>query len=371
MDEMQRRSIPFSLNDSPDDDSGGSPIASTQSQIKVGKLDDLCRALKWLMILASQRISWSPVLIASELWQLLTHIGPQCEILKLLKLHPLDEFAEKNPRLAFKYLVRDYLALSFTVHERASCLLHHYRRMYSTLHESSLRTILQEGVTLYEMSNRAHYFALTMGLFDPNNDREGELSLHLSVDGKRVFCLSFTIVPGWVLKSEVAEILLISRLQGTPTCYPQIKLATKALHEVGPSALLLAALQGIADALGIAEIAAVNATNQSSYCEAFAASYQSAYDDFFTELAMTRTADGFFHTPAPIRHKPLTFIKQGHKLRTKEKRAFKQQIRIVCAEYFSMLADRSADFSSSELCLAAVPATAESRLRSKSLTALD
>ena len=371
MDEMQSRSIQFSLNDSPDDGSVGSPITSSQSQMKVGKLDELCRAFKWLVTLASQRSSWSAALIASELWQLLTHIGSQREILKLLKLHPLDEFAEKNPRLAFKYLVRDYLALSFTVHERASCLLHHYRRMYSTLPESSLRKILQEGVTLFEISNRAHCFALTMGLFDPNNDREGELSLHLSVDGKGVFCLSFTIVPGWVLKSEVAEILLISRLQGTRTCYPQIKLATKTFHEVGPAALLLAALQGIADAFRIAEIAAVNATNQSSYCEAFAASYQSAYDDFFTELAMTKTTDGFFHTPTPISDKPLTVIKQGHKLRTKDKRAFKHQIRIVCAEFFSRLADRSANLSSRELCLATVPATAESRVCPESFSALD
>jgi hypothetical protein len=39
-----------------------------------------------------------------------------------------------------------------------------------------------------------------MGLPKRMSDMEGELSLDLRVDGKKVFDLSFTIVPGWVVK---------------------------------------------------------------------------------------------------------------------------------------------------------------------------
>ena len=120
------------------------------------------------------------------------------------------------------------------------------------------------------------------------------------VNGDIVYVLSFAIIPGRVVGANAAEVLLVTRLQGTPGCYAQIKLATKASHEVGPSALLLAALQGVADGFGVREIAAVDAEKQSSYCEGFAVCFKSAYDDFFSKLAMDKTASGFYLSPVPI-----------------------------------------------------------------------
>ena len=76
--------------------------------------------------------------------------------------------------------------------------------------------------------------------------------------------------PGWVVKSEAAEVLLITRLQGTRGCRPEIRLVRKAFHEFSPRKLLLAALQGIADAFGIGELEAVCATNQKFYRKEYA-----------------------------------------------------------------------------------------------------
>jgi len=176
-----------------------------------------------------------------------------------------------------------------------------------------------------------------MGLSRPSY-KEGELSLRLRVNGEIVFILSFTIVPGWVVKSQAAEILLISRLQGVKGAYPQISLATRTLHDVAPCALLFSALKGVADAFGISEIAAVSADRQSYYREDSAAAFQEAYDGFFAELGIPKSATGFFNIPVPLDAKPLSLIKHGHKLRTKAKRAFKQQIQLVCASFFEQLA---------------------------------
>lgn len=279
------------------------------------------------------------ILFAGVVWRGLTNFRTHLEILQLLKLPPFDEMFRNNPRFAFKYLTHDYLVRGFTVTQRATCFLHHYRRLRGVLPARLLRQTLHWDVTLHEFFEDSNRFALTLGLSRPF-DKEGELSINLKVRGDIVFTLSFTIVPGWVVKSGASEILLITRLQGTPGCYAPIKLATKASHQVGPSALLLAALQGIAVALGIREIAAVDAANQSSYSEDFAACFKSAYDDFFAELVMTKTADGFFSSSVPIQDKPLAVIKQGHKLRTKEKRAFKQQIESSCTDFFLRVADQ-------------------------------
>jgi hypothetical protein len=60
--------------------------------------------------------------------------------------------------------------------------------------------------------------------------------------------------------------------------------------------------------------------------EEFSSHYRSAYDDFFAELGATRNSAGFFVSPIPMPEKPVASIKQGHKLRTREKRAFKLQV---------------------------------------------
>ena len=114
-------------------------------------------------------------------------------------------------------------------------VFHHHRRMHAVLTECVLRQILQGGPTFYEVFNGGNCFALSIGLSRPPFDKEGELSLSLQVDGKKIFIMSFTIIPGWVVKSEEAEVLLITRLQGILGCRPQIKLVRKSLYEYSPS----------------------------------------------------------------------------------------------------------------------------------------
>jgi uncharacterized protein VirK/YbjX len=291
-----------------------------------------------LSIPAGQSGTWSLVLLGSVLWRGITHIRTYREVLRLLlRFPPYTEFLFSNPGFACKYLTHIYLVRGFTVAERAACFLHHYRRLHSALPDSLLRQILREDVEIHEITESANRFVLTMGKSRPGF-LEGELSLHLRVDGKIVYVLSFTIVPGWVVKSQAGEILLISRLQGVKGAYPPISYATKTLHDVAPGALLFAALQGIAGAFGIGEIAAVSGVMQSYYSEDYAAAFKEAYDDFFTELGISKSAAGFFRVPLPLQEKPLTFIKHGHKIRTREKRAFKQQIQLACAGFFEKFA---------------------------------
>ena len=291
-----------------------------------------------LSIPARQSGTWSLVLLGSVLWRGITHIRTHREVLRLLlRFPPYTEFVISNPSFAYKYLTHIYLVRGFTVAERAACFLYHYKRLHSALPDSLLRRTLREDVAIHEITEGTNRFVVTMGKSRPSF-LEGELSLHLRVDGEIVYILSFTIVPGWVIKSQAEEILLITRLQGVKGAYPPISYATKTLHEVAPNALLFAALQGIAHAFGIGKIAAVSGVRQSYYSEDDATAFKEAYDDFFTELGIPKSAAGFFRVPLPLQEKPLTFIKHGHKIRTREKRAFKQQIQLACAGFFEKFA---------------------------------
>jgi hypothetical protein len=261
-------------------------------------------------------------------------VGTHRKVLRfLLRFPTFTEFVFSNPSFAIKYLTPTYLAKGFSVAERVACFLHHYKRLHEAWPDSLLRRTLHEDVTIHEFPEGDHRFTLTMGLSRPY-DEEGELSLHLQVDGDIVFVLSFTIVPGWVVNSAAAEIVLISRIQGIKGAFSQISTATKTLHDVAPGALLLAALRGIAGTFGIGEIAAVCAARQSSYEKEAAASFAEAYDDFFAELGIEKNAAGFFRSALPLQEKPLALIKRGHKIRTRNKRTFKREIQLACASFF-------------------------------------
>jgi uncharacterized protein VirK/YbjX len=267
-------------------------------------------------------------------WRALTHIRQVREVLKFLFRIPLfSEMLRSNPKFGFKFLTDDYLARGFSISEAASCYLHHYRRLHSLLPDQLLRQILQEEVTLHAIRDGSGHFALALGLSRPY-DNEGELTLRLRVDGDIVYALSFTIVPGELAESKASEALLITRLQGIKGRYRQIGIATRALHQVAPDRLLLAALQGVADAFGVRAIVAVPAHRQTSYNDDAASAFRDAYDNLFSGLGFSRSATGFFSSAVPIDQKPLTSIKRGHRPRARKKRAFKHQIQLACARFF-------------------------------------
>jgi uncharacterized protein VirK/YbjX len=346
MSEIQSHSHLRFLNVSHNIDFRCSDVECEGSLVALRERSKCFEALRWLYLLVRQKGSWSPASNAIELWRFLINIGRYREIRRLLKLRPFDEIAQNNPGFAFKYVVPNYLARSFTVTERVSCFLHHYRRIHAAFSENALRRILRGDVVLHEISNSVNCFAITMGLPEPRGHLEGELSLDLRVDGKKVFNLSFTIVPGWVLKSEAAETLLISRIQGTKGSRAQIRLAQKAFHEFFLGKLLLSALQGVADALGICEVHAKCAATQASYEKRCPQILKSGYDDFFAQVGMVETAAGFYSSPIPIEGKPLASIKRRGRSRARKRREMRQQIQCACAAFLLGAADRAAHSTS-------------------------
>jgi uncharacterized protein len=284
--------------------------------------------------LARRKKTWTPALLAGVLWRAASNIGRHRRILELLKYPEFAELAHADSRFAFKYLADGYLARSFSVAQRAACFTHHYQTLHHILPRPFLMRILNRDVIIVSVREAETRYAVTFGL-SRSHDKEGELSLNFQVDGATVFIMSFSIVPGIVIQSPSADVLLITRIQGVKGCYKQISRATKALHDVAPGALLLATLQGVAQALGIPALACISGVDQNSYCPEFEASFETAYDQFFTQIGVEKNAAGFFVADIPLTEKPLMLVKQGHKLRTREKREFKREIRDQVSELLS------------------------------------
>ena len=288
--------------------------------------------LERLLLLARRQENWSPALIGCMAWRVLTNIRTQTEITRLLSHSPFVEAARAHPRLAFKHLAPRYLARNFTLRQRSACFLHHYRYLQSALPKSFLSSVLDRDVTIHTMA-ASPCIDLRLGL-SRQCDKEGELSLSLCLDNEVIYVLAFTIIPGWVVQSQIAQIALIARLQGTPQCQAQIKLAAKSLYETGANAILFSALEGILQALNIKGLAAVAGINQSSYSDAWAPQFKRAYDDFYTELGIMHSGTGFFLAATPLENKSLDGERHRHRQRNKVQREFKMQIRLACEQSF-------------------------------------
>lgn len=294
-----------------------------------------------LSVLVRQKKTWSPALLAGILWRAITNIDTHREVLKLLKRQPFAETVHKNPRFAFKYLAPHYIARCLTWEERSACFLYHHRRMHASLPDQILRQILLGDITVHQVVQDNVRYLFTVGLSRPC-DKEGELSLNLQIDDEIIFLVSFSIVPGWVVKSAAPEVLFLTRIQGTPGCFPKIKMASAALHDVNLNGLLFAALQGFATAFDINEIAASSARDQTSFSEDLAAIFERAYDEFYLDLGMSKSEHGIFFGAIPIEGKPLELVKKNHRSRTKDQRRFKQEIQSAVARFFSQIAVHNA-----------------------------
>ena len=284
--------------------------------------------------LALQKKTWTPTLLAGVLWRAVSNIGRHRRVAEVLKFPEYAELAQGDPRFALKYLTHGYLARSLSVADRAACFTHHYQAMRRLLPTTFLSKILRRDITLVQIQEGETSYTITFGR-SHTHDKEGELSLNLEVDGKMVFIMSFTIVPGKVVQSPFPEALFITRIQGVKGSYKEISRATKSLHDVAPGALLLSALQGMGEALGICSLACISGKDQNSYCEEWDRSFHTAYDHFFAELGVELNSAGFFVASIPIKEKPLLLVKQGHKLRTRDKREFKREISDKVSELMS------------------------------------
>jgi uncharacterized protein VirK/YbjX len=279
----------------------------------------------------------SPGRLGRILWRMAANLPRQFQALQVLRIPAIAGLVRVEPKFLFKYLDPNYLLPGIPVSTRTCCFVHHYRRLHAALSEGMLYRILHGEVTVFEMRTEDRLFAVTMGFSRPVVN-EGELSLLLNVDGVRVFILSFNIVPGWVVESQASEVLLIARLQGTIGAYAEISAAMKAMHNLGAGAALVAALQGVAAAFGVSEVAGVCASRQATYNEDREATLRRAYDGFFAEIGAIRNSAGFFIASLPLAEKPLAAVKSGNRLRVKKQRELKSRI---AAEVCELLVKRS------------------------------
>ncbi|MDE2401957.1 MAG: DUF535 family protein [Burkholderiales bacterium] len=234
------------------------------------------------------------------------------------------------PRVVNRYTL-PYLSMDFNRLERHQMLKGHYDFLNTALDASFFQRVLAGSMTLWQRELDARSFSIEVS--GPCLSREGDLTLVFKMDGRWLYRIAFSLIESALLKLETPpgspaskHLIYVGQVQGCPGDFDRIRQATGTCGDVAPVDMLIAALEGLADALGITIVAGVALENCLSYQKMLKINSTFSYTHFWEKHHGIRTERGHYILPVPLLEKPINLIKANHRKRTLLKRDFKQSI---------------------------------------------
>ena len=221
---------------------------------------------------------------------------------------------------------RDYLARGMDVRERLRCVLAHYGFEDAAFNGAYQQAVYGgAGIALWRHDD-GNAFTLTLAS-DARDDAVGELTIALTVDGALLHRLSWTWVDGAVFGVEPPIVPFVTRNQGR---WNESGAAFEAFERVfpnnSPSFFCFAALQGMAQLLGIDRALAVRAHAHVAHApnadEAQARAFENSYDGFWRILGGAEMDARSYLIPLPFYLKPLQDMPSKHRKRAAQRREY-------------------------------------------------
>ncbi|WP_161599603.1 DUF535 family protein [Hymenobacter nivis] len=245
------------------------------------------------------------------------HLPAHFKLNRLMNSPSLQALVKHQPRLGYKYL-GNYLANNLSRNARLGILYNHYDYLARQVQGSFFASLLT-GVPLWQ-DCRAEDGVMSIQLTFPSGiDFEGDLALTFAHNGVPLYNISFVVAPGRYVRSPKAQVLFVSRIQGTRN-FELIRQCTKSCHDITPAALLISALQGVAAALNINTLVGIS-TEERLY-DTITFDYNSFWESFQAE----RTPENLFFLGLPLVKTPIELIKGKRRERTLRKRQYKDDV---------------------------------------------
>lgn len=218
---------------------------------------------------------------------------------------------------------RDYLVRNLPARERIRCVLHHYRFEDETFNSAYKYAVYRTaGLTLWQRNAGGSSFAITLAMASRMN-AEGDLTIAFAADGKCLHRLSFSWIEGDLAGVARKVVPLIARNQGRWTDSDAAFAAfERAFPHNSPSFFCFAAMQGVAQAVGMSELVAIKSSAHPAYDPASVTHFANAYDGFWKVLGGVELPGPCYLVALPFHLKPLSAMQARHRRRAAIRREY-------------------------------------------------
>lgn len=248
---------------------------------------------------------------------------------KLFQLEIYRNYAAiSTPNDLFYHLShRYYLAKNLSVPQRIRCVLSHYHFENATYDSTYKHMIyIDRGLTLWANTVNGINFVIKI----LKGSREGELCITLCADQERLYNINFTWINSDDFDLHRHIIPFITRNQGRNQKVPELyQRFENAFPQNSPIFFCLAAMQGVARAVGATQMIGVNYANQIYYkansIDALT-HFLNSYDVFWESVGGVKLPTGAYLIPVPFHIKPLSEVSAKHRKRAARRRAHWQEI---------------------------------------------
>ncbi|MFL6676152.1 MAG: DUF535 family protein [Massilia sp.] len=222
---------------------------------------------------------------------------------------------------------RFYLAKNLSLRERVECILAHYRFEEASFSPTyKLKVYRSGGLMLWSKLVGETHCALHLVLAD-RYAAEGDLSITLTVNGEVLHSIDFSWVCGKFAGSKAAMLPFVSANQGRWRRDHHVHDKFNATFPLSaPNFFCYAAMQGLAQAIGVTEVIGVSSELQVCYSSDDVKHFHNAYEAFWEAVGGVALAPRGYRLPVPQPMKPLSEVAAKHRKRSALRRAALKEI---------------------------------------------
>jgi len=262
-----------------------------------------------------RRSGWRSLLRAALLL-----VNPE-KLARLLELDLVkDTLVPVRGAESFAFLTRAlYLARALDMEQRLDCALHHYAYEQATFSPAYVDAVYRgEGLELWRGASDDHEFVIRLVTAN-DNLFEGSLSIVAFVDAQRVCVLSFSYVDAALFGAASEPIAFITRKQSGRHSEEQHAFS-RAFDHSSPPYFCLAALAGVALAIGMRAIAGIRHDAHPSWHPRDAEGMRKSYEGFWALFHAADLDEKAVRIPLPLEPRDLADVAKSHRRRAKARR---------------------------------------------------
>jgi uncharacterized protein VirK/YbjX len=226
--------------------------------------------------------------------------------------------------IRYRYLRNYYLGGGFAVADRLQVAIQHYEYVDRHFQPEFLTACRREGHVLWSRSHDDVKLDIALR-FPSRFNYDGDLCLSMEMNGASLYCMTFSIAPGEVLRAAEPQVLLIAAIQGLAGRIEEIRRVTEICDNIAPPQLLLMAAEALSAALGIKAMVGIGQGHMPAPTVEQGRG-QFDYDAFWSAVAGAADGD-FYRMPLPFTDKPIESIAAKHRNRARKRRELRDALR--------------------------------------------